>query len=35
MLKSFENELLELLKDFKVRMYLGEFEDTQKHSKLY
>ncbi|MED7858407.1 hypothetical protein VWO27_10175, partial [Campylobacter coli] len=29
MLKSFENELLELLKDFKVRMYLGEFEDTQ------
>ncbi|EII8787104.1 hypothetical protein ACLK73_000640 [Campylobacter coli] len=29
MLKSFENELLELLKDFKAKMYLGEFEDTQ------
>ncbi|ENC6115852.1 hypothetical protein ABKX05_001823, partial [Campylobacter jejuni] len=29
MLKDFENELLELLKDFKARMYLGEFEDTQ------
>lgn len=29
MLKIFENELLELLKDFKAKMYLGEFEDTQ------
>lgn len=29
MLKEFEEELLEILKDFKPRTYLGEFEDTQ------
>ncbi|TEY01282.1 hypothetical protein [Campylobacter sp. US33a] len=29
MLKEFEEELLELLKDFNIRTYLGEFEDVQ------
>lgn len=30
MLREFEQELIELLKDFGARVYLGEFEDTQK-----
>lgn len=32
MLREFEEELIELLKDFNSRIYLGEFEDIKKIS---